>query len=102
MFASLLSCKAPELSTANYPDSFSVATSLRQRLRVSGTSYWIQSRQTFPKRRQRRKGHVRLRLIPIRDREVVVRANVGVPVLNGRAERFRKRNRRIQMKSVHR
>src|SRR5579864_6358449 len=41
-------------------------------------------------------------LIPVCDREIIVGPVIGVPMLDGRAQRFRKRNRRIEMEAIQR
>src|SRR5271156_2100767 len=51
--------------------------------------------------RERRKGSVRLRLIPIGDRVVVIGAMIGVAVFDGRLEGCLEDHWRIQMKAVH-
>src|SRR5208337_1156332 len=52
--------------------------------------------------RQRRKRGVRLRLIPIRNRGIVIGTVVRVAVFDGGPERLRERNRRIQMEAIDR
>jgi hypothetical protein len=51
--------------------------------------------------RKLRKRRVWLRLTPVGDGVVVVAAVVCVAVLDGGAQRFRKRDRRIEMKAIH-
>jgi hypothetical protein len=53
-------------------------------------------------RRQLGKRGVWFRLIPIGDGKIIVGANIGVAVFDGGLQRFRERNRRIQVEAVDR
>src|ERR1700712_3710337 len=51
--------------------------------------------------RQRREGHVWLRLVPIRNGKEVVGAMIGMTVLDRRLHRRRERNGRIEVETIH-
>lgn len=77
---------------------------LRAELRppgIPGPANCEHSWQAVVDRRQLREYCVRLGLIPIRDRIIVVRTHVRVPVLDRGFDRFRKWDWRIQMKTVN-
>src|SRR5258708_3435945 len=69
---------------------------------ISWPADWVQSRQAFLQAWQSGKRSMWLGLIPIRHRKIIIGAHVCVSVLDRRAQRFRKCDRRIQVESIDR
>src|SRR6202035_5036797 len=69
---------------------------------ISGSAHRMQLGQTVLQSGQGWEGSMGLGLVPISDRKKTIRARIRVSVLDRRAQRLRKRDRRIQMESIDR
>src|SRR5882757_8404702 len=82
------------------PHRFGSGTTLVSSGGVSGAAGWLERGQAFVDRWQRWKGLVRLGLVPVADGVEVVRAGVGVAVLDGGLEEFGEWDGRVEMEAV--
>src|SRR5215472_2267679 len=75
---------------------------MRKRRCVPRTANRLQFGNALIHRRKKRRFAVRFGLIPVGHRIIIVRAVIGVTVLNSGANRFGERNRRIEVETIDR